>query len=74
MMQRVPIAGKRVTILKKRTDEEPYVILDKTENEEQSDEDHSDAGSEEGLQLRVISMFSRCTVSRCRRGVDPRVS
>ena len=34
--------------------EEPYVILDKTDNEEQSDEDHGDAGSEgSGLQLVV---------------------
>ena len=52
-MLRVPIAGKRVKIFKKRTDEEPYVILDKTDNEEQLDEDHGDAGSEEGLQLVV---------------------
>ena len=51
---RVPIAGKRVKIFKKRTDEKPYVILDKTDNEEQSDEDRGDAGSEEsGLQLIV---------------------
>ena len=40
-------------IFKKRTDEEPYVILDKTDNEEQSDEDRGHAGSEEGLQLIV---------------------
>ena len=52
-MLRIPIAGKRVKIFKKRTDEEPYVILDKTDNEEQSNEDHGDAGSEEGLQLIV---------------------
>ena len=53
-MLRVPIAGKRVTIFKKRTDEEPYVSLDKTNNEEQSDNDRGDAGSEEsGLQLVV---------------------
>ena len=49
----VPIAGKHVKIFKKRTDEEPYVILDKTDNEEQSDEDRDDAGSENGLQLIV---------------------
>ena len=52
-MLRVPIAGKRVKIFKKRMDEEPYVILDKTDNEEQSNEDRGDAGSEEGLQLIV---------------------
>ena len=51
---RVPIAGKWVKIFKKRTDDKPYVILDKTDNEEQSDKDHGDAGSEEsGLQLIV---------------------
>ena len=51
---RVPIAGKRMKISKKRTDDEPYVILDKTDNEEQSDKDRDDAKSEEsGLQLVV---------------------
>ena len=41
-------------IFKKQTDEEPYVSLDKTDNEEQSDNDHGDAGSEEsGQQLAV---------------------
>ena len=50
---RVPIGGKWVKIFKKRTDEKPYVILDQTDNKEQSDE-CGDAGSEEsGLQLRV---------------------
>ena len=49
----MPIAGKRV-IFKKRTDDKPYVIQDKADNEEQSDEDHGDAGSEEsGLELIV---------------------
>ena len=43
-MLRVPIAGKRVKIFKKRTDEEPYVILDKTDNEEQSDKDRGEGG------------------------------
>ena len=53
-MLRVPIAGKWVKIFKKRTDEEPYVSQDKTDNEEQSDNDRGDAGSEEsGLQLVV---------------------
>ena len=53
-MLRVPIAGKRVKIFKKRTDKEPYVTLDKTDNEEQSDKDRGDAESEEsGLQLVV---------------------
>ena len=51
---RVPIAGKRVKIFKKQTDKEPYVILDKTDNEEQSDKDRTDAESKEsGLQLIV---------------------
>ena len=50
----VPKAGKRVKIFMKRTDPRPYVILDKTNNEEQSDEDRGDARSEEsGLQLIV---------------------
>ena len=41
-------------IFKKRTDEEPYVIQTEADNEEQSDEDHGDAGYEEsGLQLIV---------------------
>ena len=53
-MLRVPIAGKRVKIFKKRTDEEPYVTLDNTDNEEQSDEDRGDARCKEsGLQLIV---------------------
>ena len=43
----VPIDGKRVKIFKKWTDEEPYVFLDKTDEEEQSDEDRGDAESEE---------------------------
>ena len=51
---RVPIAGKRVKNFKNRTDEEPYVIQTEADNEEQSDEDHGDARSEEcGLQLIV---------------------
>ena len=50
-MLRVPIAGKWVKIFKKRTDDKPYV---KADNEEQLDEDHGDAGSEESeLQLIV---------------------
>ena len=52
-MLRVPIARKWVKIFKKRTYEEPYVIEDKTENEEQSDEDRGDAGNEEELQLII---------------------
>ena len=53
-MLRVPIARKRLKIFKKRTDEEPYVTLDKTDNEDQSDNECSDAGSEEsGLRLVV---------------------
>ena len=40
-------------IFKKRSDAKPYVIQAKADNE-QSDEDHGDAGSEEsGLQLIV---------------------
>ena len=50
---RVPIAGKRVKIFKKRTDDKPYVIQAKADNEEQSDEDHGDAGSE-GSELQLI--------------------
>ena len=50
----MPIARKRVKIFKKRTDDKPYVIQAKADNEKQSDEDHSDAGSEESeLQLIV---------------------
>ena len=50
----VPIAGKRVKIFKKWTDDKPYVSLDKTDNEEQSDKDRSDTESEEsGRQLVV---------------------
>ena len=50
----VPIAGKRVKFFKKRTDDEPYVTLDKTDNEEQLDKDCGDAKSEEsGLQLII---------------------
>jgi hypothetical protein len=48
---RVPIAGKRVNIFKKRTDKEPYV--GNADDEEQSDEDHDNAGSEES-ELRLI--------------------
>ena len=33
----VPIAGKRVKIFKKRTDDKPYVSLEKNDNEDQSD-------------------------------------
>ena len=37
-----------------RTDEEPYVILDKTDNEEQSEEDRGDAESKQsGLKFIV---------------------
>ena len=51
---RVPIAGKQVKTFKKWTDDEPYVTLDKTDNEEQSDKDRGDAESEEsGLQLVI---------------------
>ena len=51
---RVPIAGKQVKICKKRTVDKPYVSLEKTDNEDQSDNECSDAGSEEsGLRLVV---------------------
>ena len=51
---RVPIAGKRVKIFKNQTDDEAYVSLDKTDNEDQSDNECSDVGSEEnGLRLVV---------------------
>ena len=50
----MPIAGKRVKIFKKQTDDKPYVNLDKTDNEYQSGKDRGDAKSEEtGLQLVV---------------------
>ena len=52
-MLQVPIAGKRVKIFKKRTDDKPYVSLDKTDNEEQSDKECGDAGSE-GSELRLV--------------------
>jgi hypothetical protein len=41
---RVPIAGKRVKIFKKRIGKEPYIS--NTDNEDQSDEDRDNAGSE----------------------------
>ena len=45
---------KRVKIFKKRTDDKPYVIQAEADNEEQSDEEHGDAGSKKsGLQLIV---------------------
>ena len=40
---RLPIAGKRVKIFKKWTDNTPCVSLDKTDNEEQSDNKCGDA-------------------------------
>ena len=50
----MPIVGKRVKIFKKRTDDEPYVTLDKSDNEEQLDKDPGDSESEEsGLQLII---------------------
>ena len=50
----MPIVGKRVKIFQKRTDDEPYVTFDKTDNEEQSDKDRGDVESEEsGLWLIV---------------------
>ena len=42
---RMPIVGKQVKIFKKRTDDEPYVSLDKTDNEEKSNKDRGDAKS-----------------------------
>ena len=50
---RVPIAGKRVKIFQKRTEGEPYVSLENTDYEEQSDKDCSDAESE-GSCLQLI--------------------
>ena len=50
----MPIAGERVKIFMKWTDDEPYVILDKSNKEEQSDKDHGDVEREEsGIQLIV---------------------
>jgi hypothetical protein len=49
---RVPIARKRVKIFKKRTNKVPYI--GNTDNEEQSDKDHDNTGSEESeLRLTV---------------------
>ena len=46
--------GKRVKFFKKRTDDKPYVSLDKTDSEYQSDKDRSIADNKEcGLQLVV---------------------
>ena len=51
---RVPIAGKRVKIFKKRTDDKPYIALEETYNKEQSGKHCGDAESKEsGLQLVV---------------------
>jgi hypothetical protein len=51
---RVPIAGKRVKIFKKRTNKELYI--GNTDNEDQSDEDHDITGNEESeLRLTVDS-------------------
>ena len=52
----MPIAGKRVKIFKKRTDEKPYVSLDKTDNEDQSDNEWGDARSEESGLLLVVHL------------------
>ena len=50
----MPIIGKRVKIFKKGTNNESYVAIDETDNEEQPDKDRGDADSEEsGLQLVV---------------------
>ena len=43
-----------MNIFKKRTDDDPYVTLDQTDNKEQSDKDRGDAKSEEsGLRLII---------------------
>ena len=50
----MPIAGKRVKIFEKQTDDKSYVSLNKTDNKEQSDNECADAGSDEsGLRLVV---------------------
>ena len=50
----MPIAGKRVKIFKKRSDNEPYVTIDKSDNKEQPYEECGDVESEESeLQLIV---------------------
>ena len=54
---RVPIAGKRVKIFKKRTDDVPYIAVDKTDNNDQSGKGFGDVESEEsGLRLVVDLM------------------
>ena len=50
---RVPIAGKRVKVFKKRTDKEPYVVQDNTDIEEQSGEVYDDAETE-GSEIQLI--------------------
>ena len=52
----MPIAGKRVKIFKKWTNDEPYVILEKTETKEQSDKDHENVESEESEQDLIIDI------------------
>ena len=42
----MPIVGTRVKIFKKRSDDEPYIILDKPDIEEQLDKDQGSAESE----------------------------
>ena len=43
----MPITGKQVKIFRKRTDDEPYVTLERTDSKEKLDKDHGGAGREE---------------------------
>ena len=46
-------SGGTGEVFKKRTDDKPYVFLDKTNNEQQSNNDCGDTGSE-GSGLRLV--------------------
>ena len=51
---RVPVVRKRVQILKKRSDDEPYVSFDNTDTKEQSNKSYEGSESNEsGLELII---------------------
>jgi hypothetical protein len=66
---RVPIAGKRVKIFKNRTDKEPYV--GNTDDKEQSDEDHDNAGSEESELRLTVDIREESGSATEEHGDDP---
>ena len=49
----MPIAGKWVKIFKKQINEEPYVVLDKPDTKEQSNNNHEGAESELALIIDI---------------------